>query len=116
VQQGCVYLSLLVLLACGPMLSATRQRRPLLLTGVVLAGVSLNAAVLGVLSAVHDRYQSRVMWLLPLAAFVAVRALLARSRLAGGPEGVERAPDAGYVSAGAAGVTAPSSRSPVRMR
>jgi hypothetical protein len=78
VQQGCVYLSLLVLLACGPMLRATRQRGPLLLAGVVLAGVGLNAAVVGALSAVHDRYQSRVMWLLPLAAFVAVRPLLAR--------------------------------------
>lgn len=79
VQQGCVYLSLLVLLLCGPMLGATHRRGPLLLAGVVLAGVGLNAAVLGALSAVHDRYQSRVMWLLPLAAFVAVRPLLARA-------------------------------------
>src|SRR4029077_3301534 len=78
VQQGCVYLSLLLLLVCGPLLGATYRRGPLLLSGVVLAGVGLNAAVLGALSAVHERYQSRVMWLLPLAAFVAVRALLAR--------------------------------------
>jgi hypothetical protein len=34
----------------------------------LLAGVALNAAVCGVLSGPHHRYQARVAWLLPLAA------------------------------------------------
>ncbi|HYH40290.1 MAG TPA: hypothetical protein VD860_18865 [Azospirillum sp.] len=38
------------------------------LVGVVLVGLVLNAGVAGGLSAVHDRYQNRVVWLLPLAA------------------------------------------------
>lgn len=35
---------------------------------VVLAGVIANAAVTGVLSTPHDRYQARVVWLIPLLA------------------------------------------------
>jgi hypothetical protein len=34
----------------------------------VLAGVALNAVVCGVLSGPHDRYQARVIWLVPLLA------------------------------------------------
>lgn len=41
------------------------------LLGVMLLGLVLNAGVAGGLSAVHDRYQNRVAWLLPLAAMAA---------------------------------------------
>ena len=49
---------------------AVRQRRwPLLgLTGLVVATLLLNAAITGDLSGPDDRYQSRVLWLLPLLA------------------------------------------------
>ena len=35
---------------------------------VILSGVLLNALICGVLSGPHERYQARVIWLLPLAA------------------------------------------------
>jgi hypothetical protein len=38
--------------------------------GLVIAGVMLNAAVCGVLSGIFDRYQARVVWLVPLLALV----------------------------------------------
>ena len=44
------------------------------LLGVVALGLLLNAAATGGLSAVHDRYQNRVIWLLPLAAMAAALA------------------------------------------
>jgi hypothetical protein len=48
-----------------------RHRRVVLLA---LAGLALNAVVCGALSGPHDRYQARVVWLLPLlAAAVALR-------------------------------------------
>lgn len=45
----------------------------------VAAALVLNAAVTGALSGVHDRYQSRLIWLVVLAALVAVLSL-GRSR------------------------------------
>ena len=50
-----------------------RVRMLLLVIGL---GLTLNAAVTGGLSAVHDRYQNRVIWLVPFAALV----LLATAR------------------------------------
>ena len=38
------------------------------LTGLVVATLLLNAAITGDLSGPDDRYQSRVLWLLPLLA------------------------------------------------
>jgi hypothetical protein len=38
--------------------------------GLVLAGVLLNAAACGVLSATYDRYQARVVWLVTLLAMI----------------------------------------------
>jgi hypothetical protein len=38
--------------------------------GLVLAGVVLNAAVCGVLNGIYDRFQARVVWLVPLLALV----------------------------------------------
>lgn len=46
----------------------TREQRDVLL--VVLAGLALNALVFGGLSAPVDRYQSRLIWLLPVLAVI----------------------------------------------
>jgi hypothetical protein len=75
VQRVVVVLSLMVLLACVPRLRARASGPARALVAVTLAGVTLNALVLGALSSVHDRYQGRVIWLVPLMA----AALLARS-------------------------------------
>jgi hypothetical protein len=37
---------------------------------VALAGVVANAAICGAMSSLHDRYQARVIWLLPLMAII----------------------------------------------
>jgi len=38
---------------------------------IVVSGIVLNAAVTGILSTPHDRYQARVIWLIPLLALLA---------------------------------------------
>lgn len=43
---------------------------------VIALGILLNAAICGILSGPHDRYQARIVWLVPLFGF----ALLARPR------------------------------------
>ncbi|WP_375263240.1 hypothetical protein [Palleronia sp.] len=53
------------------------DRHLTLVTLVVLAGLLVNAAIFGGLSAPVDRYQSRIAWLLPMLAAVA---LATRSR------------------------------------
>ncbi len=92
VQRIVVGLSVLVLLACLPGLRRRAEHRLMALIATVCAGVLLNAMVIGFLGSVHDRYQSRVIWLVPLAALVAgapqlvacwkalVRAMLQASR------------------------------------
>ncbi len=53
-----------------------RRRKLLGLAGLVVATILLNAAITGDLSGPDDRYQSRILWLLPLlAACFAVDAL-----------------------------------------
>lgn len=49
------------------------------LVATVGFGIVLNAAVTGGLSAVHDRYQSRVIWLVVLAAVAALLAVRRRT-------------------------------------
>lgn len=44
----------------------------------ILAGVVLNALYCGVLSGPHDRYATRVQWLLPLTAMLILAHLLTR--------------------------------------
>jgi len=66
-----VAVAVLVVLLLPPMLFwAARRRdwRVLGLAGLVVATVLLNAAITGDLSGPDDRYQSRVLWLLPLLA------------------------------------------------
>ncbi len=56
---------------------------------IALAGVAVNAAVTGALSAPHDRYGARIAWLLPLAGLLA---LSSRAQQAARP--ADRAPPA----------------------
>ena len=46
--------------------SAEQRRRLILLTIIILGGLLANASITGILSTPHDRYQARVVWLLPL--------------------------------------------------
>ncbi|HEX5385652.1 MAG TPA: hypothetical protein VFW66_03010 [Gemmatimonadales bacterium] len=85
VQVTVVWLSLAALLLALPALRRRRDDRVLLFAGVIAAAVVLNALVFGALSALHDRYEARVIWLVPLAAWVAVRALPGRRELDPGP-------------------------------
>jgi hypothetical protein len=63
--------------------NAFRRRSPsaLLLLAVLLA-LPLSAAITGALSAPHDRYQSRIMWLPPLAAVLCVAGATTQDRRA----------------------------------
>lgn len=65
-------LSIAVLLGCfvRDRLTALPQERDVVL--VALAGLVVNAAIFGGLSAPVDRYQARVIWILPLLALLAV--------------------------------------------
>jgi hypothetical protein len=70
----------LVLLLAVPLLLAgvLRARGDPRLQGVLLAllvAVLANALATGALSGVHDRYQARIAWLLPLGAWLAWRGL-----------------------------------------
>lgn len=83
VHRVAVYVALL---AAGTVLiGAIREpsRRPLLVLAIFVAfALAGNALVCGSLALVTDRYQSRVIWLLPLVALLAVSllTLLARER------------------------------------
>lgn len=48
----------------------TQRLNSIRVAWLLLAGVALNAAVLGALSTPHHRYQARVIWLLPVIALV----------------------------------------------
>ncbi len=63
----------LALLATLLALARSRQDAPRLgLLLCVLAGLAANAFATGALSKPHDRYQSRIVWLLPMAAALAL--------------------------------------------
>jgi len=54
---------------------ATRRRKqpvaaPWLFVTIVISGIIFNAAVCGAISGPHYRYQTRVIWLIPLTAFL----------------------------------------------
>ncbi len=80
VQVWVVVLSLMALLVTVPY-GAAQGGRAAGLVWMTLAGVLLNAAVMGALSSVHDRYESRVIWLVPLAAFAVLATRQAATRL-----------------------------------
>lgn len=80
------------LLAAGLVLAATTtayfvatRRRQIsrdvwIFASAVGIGVCANGLAIGALSAIHDRYQNRVIWLLPLAAIMIAWSVLARER------------------------------------
>ena len=63
-----LHIALLIAAAAGTAwLLVTRWRSPIgLLAAVILAALAANAFATGALSAVHDRYQARIAWLLLL--------------------------------------------------
>jgi hypothetical protein len=68
--QAATVIASLVMIAV--MLRRRRTPRLIALTAVVAFVVVANAAVTGILSAVEDRYQARVIWLVPLLALAFV--------------------------------------------
>jgi hypothetical protein len=86
--------SVLVLLVLIPLAWIRKRQLLLALTIVVVAVVTLNAAVCGVLSGVYARYQARVIWMIPMLAVLLARDLFQFRPLGSGPscEGPEIAP------------------------
>ncbi len=72
VQYCAVIASLLVIALFIPHIWRRRPSRLLGLGAVVISVVIVNAFVTGAMSTVEDRYQSRVVWLLPFLACVLV--------------------------------------------
>jgi hypothetical protein len=67
-QNWAVLISLLLIGTLMPLIWRHRKPRLVSLTAVIVFMVIANALVTGVLSGVEDRYQSRVIWLMPLLA------------------------------------------------
>jgi hypothetical protein len=59
------------------------DRRLLAVLVMFAAGVVLNAAVCGILSGPFPRYQSRIVWLVPAGALLAVARLRQRTAAGG---------------------------------
>ena len=70
--------SLVVIIVWPLLLGWNWSRRLVGLAVVIIFVVIANAAVTGILSNVEDRYQSRVIWLVPLLAGVMVLECLDR--------------------------------------
>lgn len=73
-----VGVSLAVILAAGILLGRGWNERLAALVGSVALGVVCNAIITGALSNVEDRYQARVVWLVPLVAYVLAVAWIER--------------------------------------
>lgn len=84
VQAWTVWASLVVIGVWVLLLGRGWSRRLVGLAAVIIFVVIANAAVTGVLSNVEDRYQSRVVWLVPLLAGVMVLEWLDRRYRSGG--------------------------------
>jgi len=54
------------------------EREQIYMLALVAMGVLINSAICGALSGPHDRYQTRVSWLIPFAALTAGFAVMAR--------------------------------------
>ncbi|HUK31688.1 MAG TPA: hypothetical protein VLV89_11285, partial [Candidatus Acidoferrum sp.] len=72
VQMWTLFASLAVILAIAVYLWRRRSSRVACLALVIVFTVVINALVTGVLSTVEDRYQSRVIWMLPFLAALLV--------------------------------------------
>jgi hypothetical protein len=77
-QYVMVGLGALMLLASLPALKGPAHAPLRAFIAMVCAGVLLNALVVASLARVHPRYQSRVVWLLPLAGAVAAGQAIGR--------------------------------------
>ena len=73
--------ALIGVVTCGALLPVAlcRRHRAVGFLALVLVALPVNALILGGLSGPHDRYQSRVMWLPPLLAALAIPALASRA-------------------------------------
>jgi hypothetical protein len=80
VQYAGVAVGLLLLLGCLTQLRGPAERSLRLLIATACAGVALNALVVGSLALVANRYQRRVVWLIPLLGMVAAVQVFARRR------------------------------------
>src|SRR5260370_26617908 len=69
-------MSSLVVIAVWTVFVRQWSRRVVGVTAIIVFVVIANAAVTGILSNVEDRYQARVIWLVPLLAGVLVLAWL----------------------------------------
>jgi hypothetical protein len=65
-------LALLLLPLAGWQAWRRRDGEALTLVLAISAALIANTAVAGALSDVHDRYQSRIVWLAPLAIFLLI--------------------------------------------
>jgi hypothetical protein len=75
-------LGFLVLAVCRSRRSSKADRIVAAMGGLVLLGLVANAGVTGALSKPHDRYNTRVLWLLPLVALAQVIAVRDRKKTA----------------------------------
>jgi hypothetical protein len=78
VGNWAIIVSILMICALAPFLWRKRSARLVGLTVVILSTVIANALVTGPLSLVEDRFQSRVIWLLPFLAGLFVMVWLDR--------------------------------------
>ena len=72
ILQTSFVLGSLCLLACGGIYTRQRDSTVLHLTIALCSFMLVNAAVTATFSSVHDRYQSRVIWLIPMLASLVV--------------------------------------------
>lgn len=77
VQYIGVTVGVLLLLGCLPALHGPTHRPLRVLIATAVAGAVCNALVIASLATVHPRYQSRVVWLVPLVAAVAAHQVMA---------------------------------------
>jgi hypothetical protein len=82
VQYWTVVASLAIIVILGILLWRRWTTRLAGLAVVIIPAVIANAFVTGVLSTVEDRYQSRVVWLVPFLAVTLIFAWLANRRAA----------------------------------
>jgi hypothetical protein len=80
VQQWVVVASVLAIVVGVPVLWHRRRWRPLGMVAIIVPALLANAFVTAVLSEADSRYQSRVVWLVPLAAGLIALDLLNRWR------------------------------------
>ncbi|HEY1467993.1 MAG TPA: hypothetical protein VGF61_03035 [Candidatus Acidoferrum sp.] len=70
VQEWTVIASIVLIAALAPFVLPRRPARLMGLAAVIIFVIIANALVTGVLANVEDRYQARVIWLLPLLAIL----------------------------------------------